>query len=229
MTNSPAAVHTVPLFVADVVVAGRPDIWQSLEGAAVLVGDRVELDLEAVASGVGVAWANAFAEYWMLCRRFWKRMSFGAPLDVDAIATRRVLVDAVQATGRVKQDLGAELAAVKSMPVVSEIAKVLLAGECDLGALRATVSDLGGSVEQPEEGMTVVTVPVPLAGCPVELGGVATAGESGRWLTLVARHATWRDNERRRLARVVVQADAAMPSPEECVAVRDALAGTLAA
>lgn len=186
---------TVPPFVYDLTY-GTPDAdtAAALAAASVLVGRRAELDLDRVAGALGRDVAERLAVSWGDCRRFWRRAEIDQQLPGAAVTISRPIVAAVQQTGRVKQDLTVELAALETHPSTANL----------LGALLDTEPVAGDTIEAAGDGAWTQTIEVPSAGWGPALGGMPFAGEVSRTVTLLARHAKWRDCRRRRLAAVSV-------------------------
>jgi hypothetical protein len=206
---------TVPLAAFDVYAAatGRPELAGVVRGACLaVVGDRFEVCLERLAAHAGDDLAGAVAAYWGAARRFARR-----PGDGARVLTRRVLHDATQRTTTPKRDLDDEYDALGTIGAVAGIRDRLLGRQPEPGTVLALVSVVGGAARF-DGTSAVVAVPVSGdAGWDARLGGPPSLSELGRWVTLEARWAPWRDRARRRLARVTVHADEAWPVPPSTV------------
>jgi hypothetical protein len=182
---------TVPVAAA-MVLGCDADRRAALELCAVVVGERVELDLAAVAARVGEPAAVALASYWTDARRFWARRARGRV--EPGVVVRRTLGVYTQDTGKPRRDLG-------------ECYREL----CALGAgAREAVDDvldahLGDRGE--------VTVESRQRDYPTCLGGVAGGGELRRTFTVTARYAAWRDRRVRRFEALKVAVDELWPVP----------------
>lgn len=213
---------SVPSFIVDLALGEAGDgVVSELDRCAVMVGRRPELNLDKVRDRLGERHAAALEAYWGECRRFWARMRSGTAAG-PFVATRRVLVDATQDTGRSKRDLGNELNALLACPAAAPVAELLLDATLAVPALERAVATNGGVLDVPAApgDPASATLLVSGVGCPPELGGFPSIGEVRRFVTISARHASWRDNRRRRLARVTVRVDEVWPHPNTVPQVR---------
>ena len=206
------APETIPVVAADLWLGAR-GLRDGVRGCGRRVGDRIEVDVAAVAAMVGAEAADGLVGYWLACRRFWTTFGAGHP-GGPYVAIHRTLTCAVQrSTKSAKVDLTGELEALLGVGGVGELVEEATAAEPNW----AEVDRLGAPLRAAR--VTNGTTNVISLRCeghdswPAVLGGAPLVGEVSRQLRITVAHAKWREGARRRLARVEVIAEELWPDP----------------
>jgi hypothetical protein len=213
--------RTVPAHVASLLAtlpAVQHSIGDALASSGRQIGERVELDLDALAQATSPAVAEIVAAYHQTCQSFQANLASGAPAGAY-IAVRRPLLESEQSDRKgARVDLAQELEELLRVPALGEFCGALLDGlnsptrqqNLDrFGPLLDARLETGGANQ------TVATVALQGRShpWPTQLGGPASPGEVRRVFTLTANHASWRDRRVRRLQRLVVEAEEVWPHP----------------
>lgn len=178
--------------VLDAVCGVHVDVAAAL----VVVGERTEVDLDALAREHGDDVARALAGFWERTRRMNRQLGLGTAAGTEVVMVRRGLGEWRQGTGRHKSDLSEQLGAMGRLgPSVASALDGLLAA--------------GDGVERSED---LVVLDGALPAC---LGGPMGPCEQRRVLRVTARYAAWRDRRLRRLAVVEALADEVWPVPDD--------------
>lgn len=201
----------VPQHYVDLVLGeGWPNEpqYKGLTNKGVRVGSRVEIDV----SGAGTPIREKVLGYLDRCRTVARQMRRGGDVG-EWIITQRRLIDVVQQGGSKatkRADLASELEALRGFYETAEVAEALCASEIDEKALERD----GVTITKREGTLTIVTVRVEGArDWPGVLGGTSGENEIERVFTLFANHASWRDRQARRLARLQVDAVELLAAP----------------
>jgi hypothetical protein len=203
-------VDTIPAYVVELY---SPQLSSSLvselESCGRLVGERAEVDLDAVADRVSVELAQSFYSHYLVCRSFDERAGSGAGA---LVRIQRQLVAAVQRTSKQQRaDLEDELAALEAVPGVGVVVEEFLGSRPDLEHL-AVLGDPFYISLSTDGDMSVATLAVDAElDWALALGGAASAGEVRRWIQLGANYAAWRDRRVRRLTRVTITTEEVWP------------------
>jgi hypothetical protein len=215
------------LAAAAALLASHPRARTLAGDCVVLVGARPEVDLdalrwhEAVTGGAGTVLtgpvcADALAGYWGQCQQLWQDLRAGTPSGAYVMTVRPLHRGQQKYTRGDKTDLVAEIAACESVPALAELVTALTAPEPDLSQLALMAAGFGGTADRKPSGQVWVTAAFTGATTwPTILGGVAWPGEVERTVTLVGKHATWRDRRVRRLLRVEVDVREVWPDPAD--------------
>lgn len=208
-----AATGTVPVLVAELAALHAVAPVSVLERCGRYLGDRVELDLDALGrvDHDAAAWCGA---YWARCEAFWaEAATTGRPRGAYVLIERELRSVVQTDTKAARTDLRAELDALEAQAGLTGVLDALLGAEIDDDALLAHVHAFRGSVRRVGAD-TVVRLVVPVGRLwPLELGGAASMGETARVIELTANHAAWRDRKVRRLRAVTVSAQEIWPEP----------------
>lgn len=205
----------MPVHLVDLVLgeSWRTDPrWESLARAGVRVAGATEIDISVADEPTRRAVLSYLDRNRTLARDLKNEAAIGA-----WVITRRSLgVWNQQAGGRSKGrgDLSAQFEALRMISETAEVAEAILGSEIDEDVL------VGDNIEvvEREELKTVVRLRVEgTREWPGALGGASSANEIERVITLVANHASWRDRQVRRLARVEVDAIEILADPRELI------------
>jgi hypothetical protein len=213
-----ADAHTVPAGIVEAYFAlVRPDLdpAQPLLPCGRRLGNRVEIDLHAVASSLGDDIAEDIARWDARCRRFNSRLSARTDLG-PWISLRRPLLAARQREdGTTKVVLRDEYDALSALAGVGTAVDTALEAEPDRDRLALLCAQAGGVLHAVDNGVNQLEFPVEGRTIwPLALGGPSTANEFTRWITVTTRHAAWRDRKLRRLTAVDIDVEEVWPDPE---------------
>jgi hypothetical protein len=211
--------RTIPAGIASALLSERPDLRAAVRSCGRIVGQRIELDLDAVAGAVSVDLAELLVTYYDRCENLWASVQAGHSGPAYAML-RRPLLEHQQVTGKKgRADLGDVYEALGELPGVAELLEQITAPAPDADVLASMVATVGGTVTFPEP--DAVRAQLCLEGryaYPQLLGGVPWPGEIRRVLTLLTRQAAWRDRRVRRLAKVDVAVDELWAAPADLAA-----------
>lgn len=208
--------RTVPAALAGVLTAGREDLADRIRPYGRRVGARVEVDLDDLARAEPTL-AAALTRLADDTAHLW------AGTGGAYVTTTRVVADHRQVTGRTgRADLTDVFEDLCQMSATRALLEELTAPDPDTATLGALTSGAGGDLGRRDDGAWEATVPLDGAVCwPDSLGGPPYLTEVARRVTLVARHAAWRDRRTRRLAQVVVTVEEMWADPGPALALLD--------
>lgn len=208
--------RTVPIVAAQLVLGG-----EVVSCPGVVVGERVEADLEALAAAGEAETAGRLAGFYGACQQLWAERD----PDSEVVHVQRLLSSRQQiernskAEGRVRVYLSEEVEAFGSDPLLAELRELLLTtGTPEVSRAVRLVEGRGGQVEDTvnDRGTRCVTVTVPIVAgvtTPAALGGPAGPGELRRVVRFTARYAASADRAAKRLAACEVSVDEVYPDP----------------
>lgn len=206
---------TVPLRCVQTYRSLTGDDAEVPSEALVKLGRNTEVSLAALDPTEAVA----VLEMWGATRRMWNAVAAGTAPSGAWVRTRTVVHHARQDTGRAKLDLHAELAGLTELTELDEFTTLLLSSTPDLDELRTLASAFEMTLDSAEHGAirADVTFTRPRR-WPESLGPGVSVCEAARTLSVVARHAGWRDRAVRRLASVTVTVDELWADPRAAAA-----------
>lgn len=214
--------RTVPANVVGFLLAEEPQLRALTSGYGVQVGQRVEVDLDRLGEEHPVL-AQVLGSYHQQAVDLWGAVGLPGRVAGAYRVTSRVVVDAVQNTGKPRRDLTEHFACLRDVPLLAGVLDALTAAEVDPKQARGAVRAAGGQVGQ-VDGVWDAWIPLPGGQTwPDEIGGVPWPFEVGRYVQLFARHAPWRDRRVRRLAQVQVIVDELWPEPAQARAALTSL------
>lgn len=191
----------VPTHYVDLVLG---DAWRQREDlgelsrAGVLVKNRVEVDLEAAPDEV----SEQVLTYVDRCRTLARELERGS-IGAWIVVSRPLVTHVQQAGSRSAKrgDLGEVYAALSECEETLQVLESALGATLEVGGIT-----LAGGVVTSIEG-TLSRVELRVEGArdwPEILGGAASPNEIERLFRFYVNHATWRDRQVRRLAKVEV-------------------------
>jgi hypothetical protein len=223
--DEPAGYHKdscVPSHVAALVLDARELADVEARGGLRAVGHRCEVSLGVVEQLLGEDRADALWAYQRRCGRFWDKVADQTAGGERYVRVNRMLLDAVQdAKSGKKTDLGAQYDALVEVAGVGELIEEATSETPDWERVTKLGETMGLELDDSGDGAVTLRLAVEADSFDPALGGAPSRGELRRWLTVVVRHAVWRDRRRRRLARVTVEAEEVWPEPAGGGSVRD--------
>ncbi len=212
-TSAPTVLRTgrfVPVTAAAIALAGDPtaDGWQDdVASHLTRIGARTHVDLGHMLP-VDPDRAVAIARYWRAALRAVHAAPGrpACPPGSPSLEVAEELLDVAQrASGDNRHDLAAEHAALVDTPGLGHLATAMLDSDPDLDRVATLAAVLGGTVTADQPGLIRADVHVDMrVGWPLALGGDLSPFETGRQVSIVARHAAWRRWAVRRLGHVTV-------------------------
>lgn len=210
-----------PWAVVDVMAAAglleRSEVEAAERGAVVDPDGAVYVEARSVREAgpdeAAEGAAGKIAAYWAECGEFWQRLDRGEEPGAYMAVRREVL----SARQRDNQDLTEELAALEEMAGIGTVISAVLDAAPDLEECGKAAAGAGGRLWHGEKGEVCVRFEWgrdDVAYWPEALGGGFSPGEMSRAITVIAKHAAWRDRRARRLIRVEVEANELWPAGE---------------
>ena len=205
----------MPTGAAAVLLRARPDLRESVADCGRLVGERAELDLDAVADR-DPELATLLSEYWLRCRVVWDSLDAGHSGPAFTISRRR-LASFQQVTGKTgRRDLDDVFDAAGPIGPLAAALDCVTDAEPDATLLERWAGTGLVTVSYPEPGQSVAVISVDGDyAYPQLLGGVSVPGQLRRVFTATVRHASWRDRRVRRLAAFTVDSDELWAAPAD--------------
>lgn len=200
--------RTVPAPLVAALLGDREDLAAQIRPHGRRIGARTEVDVDAVRA-VNPALADAIDRFDADTAALWDTAT-GA-----YVTTSRTIAEHRQVTGKTgRADLTEVFADLAQMSATSGVLEALTGPDPDPDELAAAAGAAGGWVRQDPNGAWCVQVSLTGAVCwPDTLGGPPLPTEVSRQVTLVARHAAWRDRRVRRLAQVTVTVEEMWADP----------------
>jgi len=174
----------------------------------VRVGSHVEIDVDLAPDYV----REALVAYAEANQQVARSLESGETIGPWVVVSTPIYVATQQAGTKSKNrgDLVGELAGLREMTDVSDIAEALLASSVN----QELLASRGVEFIECADARTVLRVRIEgRRDWPVSLGGAASPNEIERYVTLSANHASWRDRMVRRLTRVDVVAVELLADP----------------
>lgn len=169
----------------------------------VRLGRRVEVDVDSMRAAGAHDAADTLWTYWQR-----SHIVDGGDLTVVTL-----LHDHEQNSGARKADLREVYTDLRAHPVTGPVLEHACGATPDPETLRDLL-DVAGSALHLESGQCSFTVELSPTYLPATLGGPRLWRETTRRITVVVRHAPWRDRRIRRLSRVLVESIQRWPEPD---------------